>query len=297
MKNIKQQPLVSVIIVCYNHHKFIKECLVSIFNQSYTNLELMVIDNSDNDDCKIIIESVLSENVFIYIKQDNIGLTKTLNKYIPLTKGKYCIMMSADDYMLSDRIKKQVFFMESNPIYEMGYGNTIAVDENSIQTGFITNNNYKSGSIFDELVRFKFHPPAPSYIYKRSIFDEVGLYDENIKFIEDRYMNIKIAQNHQIGFLDDFMSYHRQHKNNLTKKVPYDRQIEDVYYILNQYANLPEFKSIMNDVHLNLYCNFCSIDKKYGFRLMFLALPKLFTREYLKSTYKLLRKILIDFLK
>lgn len=289
-------PLVSVIIVCYNHHKFIKECLVSIFNQSYSNIELFVIDNSDNDTSKMIIESLLFEKNFFFTKQDNIGLLKTLNKYIPDTKGKYCIMMSADDFMLSDRIKKQVDFMELHPEYAMSYGQTIYVDEVSKQIGFSGNKNFKSGFIFDDLVRFKFHPPAPSYIFRKSIFNEIGLYDENIKFIEDRYMNIKIAKNYQIGFLNDYMSYHRQHPNNLTKTAPFDQQIEDVYTILKQYDNLPEYKSILNDVHLNLYSIFSGIDAKYGFRFMLLALPKLFSIEYCKSTYILLKKMLRDLL-
>jgi glycosyltransferase involved in cell wall biosynthesis len=285
-------PLVSVIIVCYNHQKFIKECLVSVLNQSYSNIELLVIDNSDNDESKIIIESLLDENNFFFIKQNNIGLPKTLNKYIPITKGKYCVTMSADDYMLSDRIEKQVNFMEIYPYYAMSYGKTVYVDEDSKQIGFSDTKNFKSGFIFDDLVRFKFHPPAPSYIFRKRIFDEIGLYDENIKYIEDRYMNIKIAEKYQIGYLDDFLSYHRQHPNNLTKTIHYGHQIKDSYYILKQYDSLPEYKSILNDFHLKNYSYFSNIDAKYGFHFMLLALPRLFSIEYLRSTYKLIRKIL-----
>lgn len=286
-------PLVSVIIVCYNHHKFIKECLESVFNQSYSNIELLVIDNSDNDYSKLIIESLLPENKFFFAKQDNIGLTRTLNHYIPLTRGKYLIMMSADDVMLRDRVEKQVIYMESHPEYAMGFGNTICIDENSNQTGFVTDKNYRSGYIFNDLVRFKFHPPAPSYIFKRTIFDEVGLYDENIKLIEDRYMNFKIAEKHQVGFLDDFLSYHRQHSNNLTKTASLELQIKDVYYILKRYESLPDYRSIMNDVHLSLYSRFSGLDTKYALRFMLLSLPRITKTAFWKSTYRMIKKIFI----
>lgn len=291
---MNSSPLVSVLIVCYNHQKFIKECIVSIHNQTYPNIELVVIDNSDNDKSKIIIDSMLLEGNFRFIKQENIGLPKTLNKYIPLLKGKYCIFMSGDDFMLSDRIEKQVKFMESNPDYAMGYANTIAVNELSYPIGYIRDKRYKSGYIFNELIRFKFHPPAPSYIFKRSIFDEVGLYDENIKFIEDRYMNIKIAQNHKIGFLNEYVSYHRQHSNNLSRSIPYDLQLKDVYYILEQYRNLTEFKSILYDINLYFFCTFSNNDLRLGYRFMILAFPKIFTIDYLKSTLRLIRKTFVD---
>jgi hypothetical protein len=203
--------------------------------------------------------------------------------------------MSADDYMLVNRVENQVNFMELHSEYAMGYGKTIYVDQNSKEIGYSDSNYFKSGFIFNDLIRFKFHPPAPSYIFKTSIFAEVGLYDENIKYIEDRYMNIKIAQNHQIGFQNEFMTYHRQHSNNLTKTAPINQQIEDNYYILKQYATLPGYGSIMNDFHLQNFYYYSGVNIKYGFRFMFLALPKLFSMKYLKSIYRLARTILKKF--
>lgn len=285
-------PLVSVIIVCYNHNEFIGECLDSIFNQTYPGIELLVIDNSDNDKSMKIVEPLLSLHNFKYIKQENIGLPLTLNKYIPEIKGAYCILMSADDYMLPDRIEKQLQFMESNVEYAMSYGKSIYVDECSKVIGNSDTKKFKSGFIFDDLIRFKFHPPAPTYMFRSNIFEKVGLYDTNIKYIEDRYMNIKIAEKFQIGFLDESLTYHRQHRNNLTSTASMELQIKDCYYILKHYSSLKNYKSILNDVNLNLFCSLSGTTIKYGFRLMWVALPRFYTKVFLKSTYRLMKNVL-----
>lgn len=292
MNENKDAPLVSVVIICYNHDMFIKECLYSVQRQTYNNIELYVIDNSNDNSSKNVIESNFNLDDFTYFKQENIGLPKTLNKYIPITKGKYCIFMSADDYMLPTRVEDQVIFMEANPQYAMGYAKTIYVNEKSEKFGY-NDKCQKSGYLFNELIRFKIHPPAPSYIFRKSIFNEVGYYDENIKLIEDRYMNIKIAEKHQIGYLDKFVVYHRQHPNNLTRTASFEEQISDVFYILNLYRNLPNYKSILKDVYLSLFNIFSKRSVKIGTKFMILSYTKMFKSSFWKSTYHLVKKILI----
>src|SRR5690606_27530759 len=113
-------PLVSVIIPCFNHEKYIKECLLSVINQSYKNVQLIVIDDGSTDRSVEIIKELKQQNDFIFEEQLNSGISKTLNKAITkYAEGEYIAILASDDYWHSDKLSKQVSFIEQNPEYAM----------------------------------------------------------------------------------------------------------------------------------------------------------------------------------
>lgn len=95
-------PLVSVIIPVYNAEKYLEKAINSIVNQSYRNLEIIVINDGSVDHSHLIVTSFTDSRIK-YIKQDNQGLSKTLNSAIRIASGKYICRMDADD--ISDRVR------------------------------------------------------------------------------------------------------------------------------------------------------------------------------------------------
>ena len=84
MVNKRMQPLVSVIVPCYNHEKYVEKTIESIVNQTYKNIELIVIDDGSKDNSTIILEKLSRQYNFYYEHQHNIGLPATLNKMIKM---------------------------------------------------------------------------------------------------------------------------------------------------------------------------------------------------------------------
>lgn len=132
------QPLVSVIIPTYNWKKewFIK-AVDSVLNQTYTNFELIIInDASTNDIEKTILDYKEKDNRIIYLKnKKNLKQAASRNKWINIAKGKYIAFIDDDDIRINnEKIKEQVNFMEKEKDYDLCWTNVIVMNENKQET-------------------------------------------------------------------------------------------------------------------------------------------------------------------
>lgn len=203
----RENPLVSVIVPSFNHEKYLTQCIDSIMSQTYTNFELVVIDDGSKDDSLKALKELQKKYSFNLIHQKNRGLSATLNRGIKeFSKGNYIAFCASDDYWCLDKLEKQVRFMEKNPEFPMCYGNTYYVNNDSVPVNQ-KNKNFRGGWLFDDIFTHKFHPPV-NYMYRANIFNEVGYYDETM-YAEDYYMNLKIASRFPIGYLNQFLSFYR----------------------------------------------------------------------------------------
>lgn len=113
VKNV--QPNISVILPAYNAERFLKEAIDSILAQTYTNFELIVLNDGSTDRTEEIILSYNDPRIRYVKNETNLKLIKTLNKGIDLAKGKYIARMDADDISLPTRLEKEVKYMEEHP--------------------------------------------------------------------------------------------------------------------------------------------------------------------------------------
>lgn len=212
----KKPPLVSVIVPCYNHEKYVEETIESIVNQTYKNIELIVIDDGSKDASPQIIHKLSKKYNFKFIHRPNRGLSATLNECIELSKGKYVSVCASDDKLKLDKVEKQVKFMENNLHYGMCYGKVILFEDNGNETPLEIKHS-RGGWIFDDLIVNQFHIPAVSNMIRKSVFQDVGVFDENL-WVEDWDMWLRIANKYQIGYLDEYLAYYRQHETNISKQ-------------------------------------------------------------------------------
>jgi glycosyltransferase involved in cell wall biosynthesis len=116
-RTVMDNPKVSLILSVYNEEEVLEECLDSLLKQTYDNLEIICIDDGSEDNSRDILERYDSENKQINFvpNEENLGLTKSLNKGIDIAEGKYIARQDADDFSLEKRIEKQVEYMENHP--------------------------------------------------------------------------------------------------------------------------------------------------------------------------------------
>jgi glycosyltransferase involved in cell wall biosynthesis len=101
--------LISVIVPCYNQEDYIDECLESVYNQTYTHWECIIINDGSTDESeKIIKKWVALDSRFIYHKQNNVGLSSTRNKGLEIAKGKYIQFLDGDDTLSLQKFEKQI---------------------------------------------------------------------------------------------------------------------------------------------------------------------------------------------
>ena len=137
---MKKAPLVSIYITNYNYGSYIKEAIESVLNQSFKDIELIIIDDGSTDNSREIIESYAHLNNTRIIFQKNKGLNVTNNIAMRLAHGKYLVRLDADDYFSEDAIEKMCQKLESDsklglvfPDYFLidSLGDVIAKDKNA----------------------------------------------------------------------------------------------------------------------------------------------------------------------
>ncbi|EFX39423.1 glycosyltransferase, group 2 family protein [Streptococcus parasanguinis ATCC 903] len=111
----KMTKLISVVVTCYNHENYIEQCLRSIFNQTYRNIELIVLDDGSTDSSSEVIQEVLKESPFVTIfeSHENIGVVRTRNKGLNLLNGDYFLFVDSDDF-LDNRYVEELYDCANN---------------------------------------------------------------------------------------------------------------------------------------------------------------------------------------
>ncbi|OYZ76249.1 MULTISPECIES: glycosyltransferase [unclassified Polaromonas] len=287
-----KRPLVSVIVPSYNHERYIQECIESIANQTYENIELIVIDDGSNDSSIRILKNLEKLYGFTLLLQDNKGLASTLNLGIKkMAHGEFIATCASDDYWMPDKIEKQIVFLLNNNQYPMCYGKTYYVDENSkiLSKEDKSNNGLKGGWIFDDIFTFKLHPPV-NYLFRKEIFDKIGLYDESL-FAEDYDMNLRIASDYEIGFINEYIGYYRI--NGGKEKLALKECINDSHLkTIEKYKKNYKYLTAKNMVTLRRCLNY-SASFRYKFRsiyYLFNSLRLINTKLFLSCLHKIIFK-------
>lgn len=208
-------PLVSFVLISYKHKDFIGDCIESILAQTYTNMEILFLDDASGDGTFQKAESYREkleekyDRVEFVENSQNHGLVKNLNRLVQMCKGKYVKFLAADDFMLLDGIEKMVEFMEKNPEHDMIYSNGISGNENRhfppdnvVGSELLYQKEQQSGdNIFQFLYKGDFIC-APTVMLRRTVYERIGLYDESIG-VEDWDYFLRIAKSGSIGYLHE----------------------------------------------------------------------------------------------
>jgi alpha-1,3-rhamnosyltransferase len=243
-------PLVSVIIPCYNHEKFVKEALQSVINQTYTNIQLIVIDDGSTDNSVEVIKELKQNFDFVFETQSNIGLSSTLNKGITkYAKGKYIAILASDDIWQENKLSIQVKFLENNKDFAMVCSNAFIVNSQSEIVDKFYNNFTNPNISFTEIALGRKIIPALTVIIRKEIFDFVGLFDKNL-LIEDWDMWLRISYKYKVAGIDAYLANYRQHAFN-TSSIKLEGMTMSRFEILSKWKGLIKEK-LFNKIYRNL---------------------------------------------
>ena len=108
---------ISVLMSVYNGEKYLREAIDSILNQTFTNFEFIIIDDASTDDSNAIIKKYTDKRIKLVENPQNMGLTKSLNRGLKISLGKYIARLDSDDLAFPNRLKEQYEFMEKKVVY------------------------------------------------------------------------------------------------------------------------------------------------------------------------------------
>ena len=211
-----QTPKVSIVMCVYNGSQTIAEAIQSILNQTFTEFELIVVNDGSVDSTLSIVGEFKDPRMII----QNIvhgGLTKALNSGIKLARGEYIARMDADDISIPARLEKQVAYLEKNlSVGVLGTAYEI-IDENGNRQA-ATVPLLKSDSEIRKALP-KFNPLMHgSVMLRRSALEEIGFYDEQFALSQDYDLWFRISKKYQLANLDEVLMRRREGKQTLKKE-------------------------------------------------------------------------------
>lgn len=214
-------PKVSIVIPCYNHADFVSECIESVLNQDYENIELIIIDDGSVDESPDIIKSY-SEKIanrferFLIITRANKGLCTTLNEALAWSEGDFFSVIASDDFMLPWKTSVQTRLLMSDQSLAAVFGGTLTVD--AVSKVKKSRNKATSYYDFDDVILRRAALSAPTAQVRRSSLVEVGGYDESLA-VEDFDLWLKLSYSgYRLMHCGVIVSGYRDHNSNASKR-------------------------------------------------------------------------------
>ncbi len=216
MNNIK----VSIIVPIYNVENYLCKCINSLLNQTYKNIEIILVDDGATDNCpKICDDYKAKDNRIKVIHKKNGGLSDARNCGIDISTGEYIMFVDSDDYVNKDYVKKMLNYSIKNNL-DLVISNYFIDDEinitetNFIKDNFIINNEDK----YEYLYTIGYDVPttvAWNKLYKKYIFNDLRY--PTGKIHEDEFIIANILQRaNRIGYLKDHLYYYLQRNGSIT---------------------------------------------------------------------------------
>lgn len=214
-------PKVTVLMSVFNGERYLKEAIDSILNQTFTDFEFLIINDSSTDKSRDIITQYDDSRIILVDNETNLGLTKSLNKGIDLTRGEYIARMDSDDISLPDRLAKQVKFMDANP--DIGVCGTwiqsIGLDNEKV-ISFPTD----PAAIHCALI---FQNPLihPSVLVNNKLLKSHNLnYNQNFLKAQDYELWTRCCQFFHLANLNEVLLQYRYHTGQITSKNRVEQQ-------------------------------------------------------------------------
>jgi glycosyltransferase involved in cell wall biosynthesis len=210
---------VTVIIPSYNREKYIRATIDSALSQTYENIEIVVVDDGSTDRSRDILIGYGDRIRFLeHDRRANRGQSAAINLAMRSTRGEYVAILDSDDVWISEKIEKQVDYLEMHPDIGIVYGNGYAIDENGeILYKLIPPGHREDSDPSRMLLECHFNIPSNALV-RRSAFDRAGEFDETLRSSQDHDMAIRLLEVTKAAFLDEPVWYYRQHPDTQSAK-------------------------------------------------------------------------------
>src|SRR3989344_3835609 len=259
MKKQSSDSLVSVIMPVYNLELYIEQATNSILCQTYKNFEFLILDDASTDLTFSILKSLKNKDnrIILMQNQENLGVTKCLNKLLKIAKGKYIVRMDADDWSYPERIKLQVGLMENHPEVVVS-GSYIEVCDSKLKTKYIRKYQHDDKSIRDHIFRYSpFAHPATIWIAKTLKKEK---YNESITTCQDYELYFRMGKIGQFMNLSKPLLKLRMHdrsvsviKNDLQWKNTVLIRLNAVLMLGYNMSNLDKYYNFLQEICIGLF--------------------------------------------
>lgn len=257
-------PLVTVIIASYNHAPYIEASVRSVLQQTYSNIELLVIDDGSKDGSVELLRALQAEAGFDFVAQSNQGLSRTLNEAISRAKGSLIVPFGSDDIMFPQRIATQVAYMEGKPEVGICSANIEIIDQDGKVMGGREqrkrNLPFRRLDFDDLFLDRKPGPMAATLMFRIEALRKVGGFDPEIR-LEDLYIELAVARaGYFIDVLGEPLAQYRKHATNTYKNQRF--MYDNVLRTFAIFHDHPAYEAVCMDFRNSMMLKTAGRDKR-----------------------------------
>ena len=225
-------PLVSVIVVSYNRAHFLKDALDSIKRQTFTDYEIVLVDDGSTDNTKEIVEKY---EEIRYIYQEHSGISKARNEGVKAARGKWIAFLDSDDLWKEDKLQKQIDYLQSHMecrIIFTKFSNFTDIPEENLDG--------RQQNLLQTIIDWC----LPTALIDSSLFDEIGLFDEAMEYSEDTdwVYRLKFSRINVEHCVDETLYLRRVHSSNITTSRKEINDEDILILALDAYRKLRKFR-------------------------------------------------------
>ncbi|HHW52727.1 MULTISPECIES: glycosyltransferase family 2 protein [Acinetobacter] len=239
------QPLVSIVIPCYNHDCFIEDTIQSVIDQTYERIELIIIDDGSIDLSVAKIKAMLPicqkrfESVY-FTTRPNKGVCATLNEALTHCHGKYVSFIASDDLMLPQKTFIQVKYLENHADITGVFGGIFLINDQGEVVGERV--SQITEYTFEDVIKSKHDLPALTQMYLLSVLKDIDGFDPNIK-IEDWDLLLRLLQKkYKIAYIPEKLAKYRVHNTNFSNNSL--RMAIEMQKVLEKFKHEPYYSYV-----------------------------------------------------
>lgn len=212
-------PKISIITCTWNSEKYLDECLKSLKKQTFQDLEIIIVDGGSQDHTLEIAKKYNVDKIFTNI---NGGVSRAMNYGITHASGEIIAILHSDDYYYSEASLELVVSKFNQSNCQWLYGNLIRKKSNG-EFVFQKNQLYSK-----EVLSHTFNIPHPTVFIKKSVYEEIGLFDENYKYAMDYDLILRVAGKYTPCQINEHICVFREHGDSLSTSNWSKAQIESL---------------------------------------------------------------------
>ena len=207
------RPKITVLMSVHNGEKYLNEAIESILNQTYRDFEFLIVNDGSTDGSREIIKAYKDPRINLVDNERNIGLTKSLNHGLKMSRGEYIARQDADDISFPERLEKQISILERNREIALLGSWYLEIDENG--------NPLREYKLPCEPLQICwdsiFYCSFSTVVFRRErILKNVGFYDESFRYAQDWELYSKIARTHTVVNIGEYLIKYRIHSRSMT---------------------------------------------------------------------------------
>ena len=250
---MSNQPLVSIIVNCYNGEKYLHEAINSIVNQTYKNWEIIFWDNQSTDSSAKIYKSFNNKKFNYYYAQSHTSLYRARNQAIEKCSGELIAFLDVDDWWSPNKLEIQINLFKDNEV-GLIYSNYYIYNEDTKKKKLSTKQKLPSGIITNSLL-LNYNIGILTVLFKKDLLSKFKIkFEDKYNLIGDFDLIIKLSRFTKFACSQSCLAYWRSHKNN-SSYIDYELEIEELHHWLQNQKMFDNLKdsNLLKNIKLKIF--------------------------------------------